>query len=59
MAPLPVRQARTPDTRVVLVGDASSGAPVMLKLLSSPASPYGRKVKIAARMKGVIGPQAL
>ena len=27
----------------------------MMKLLSSPASPFGRKVKIAAGMKGVLG----
>jgi len=27
----------------------------MMKLMSSPLSPYGRKVKIAARMKGVDG----
>ncbi len=26
----------------------------MMKLLSSPLSPYGRKVKVAARMKGVL-----
>jgi hypothetical protein len=49
----PLRSAAAAVTMTAIPYNLAPGPSAMMKLLSSPASPYGRKVKITARVKGV------